>query len=253
MGSAWRKRGRPRLDRPSTDGGTPEAQARRAALAGGGDPALTEHPLGLMLARGLISPEQHEAGIYYAGLYVRAVGRTALSVAPLYRRLLAEEGRGREIDEESQRRIEALYRQGKNRLLAAGRRIAAAVEDLAVFGRPARFLSRAKGAGLRRGPDAAELAAVQEGLSVLVACYGRGARQRGRMEAYRAASLTRRSPAMLPVPARSPDGHAMLRRDFDDLGRREGTSGGASGAVEMPEHLGRLESGLADHQESHHR
>jgi hypothetical protein len=189
MRSAWRKRGRPRLDRPSTDGGTPEIQARRAALAAGGDPVLTEHPLGVMLARGLISREQHEAGSYYAGLYARAVGRTALSAAPLYRRLLAEEGRGREIDEESQRRIEALYRQGKNHLLAAGRRIAAAVEDLAVFGRPARFLGRARGMGLPPGAEAAELAAVQEGLSVLVACYGRGAQRRGRMEAYRAASL----------------------------------------------------------------
>ena len=47
MTIAWRKRGRPRLDRPSNDQGTPEQQAKRSALAGGADPALTEHPLGL--------------------------------------------------------------------------------------------------------------------------------------------------------------------------------------------------------------
>jgi hypothetical protein len=47
MTTAWRKRGRPRFDRPSIDQGTPEQQARRRALAGGGDPALTEHPLGI--------------------------------------------------------------------------------------------------------------------------------------------------------------------------------------------------------------
>src|SRR5215469_11270264 len=32
----WRKRGRPKLDRPDRDTGTPELQARRAALVGGG-------------------------------------------------------------------------------------------------------------------------------------------------------------------------------------------------------------------------
>ncbi len=95
MPRAWRRRGRPPLDRPTTDRGTPEIQARRAALAGGSDPALAEHPLGLMLARALISPEQYEAGCHYAALYARAVARPNLSVAALYRRLLAEPGRAR--------------------------------------------------------------------------------------------------------------------------------------------------------------
>jgi len=109
MRSAWRKRGRPPLGRPSTDQGTPELQARRAVLVGGSDPALSEHPLGIMLARGLITPEQHEAGCYYAGLYGRAVGPPDLSVASLYRRLMAESGRGKEIDEADLGRIQALY------------------------------------------------------------------------------------------------------------------------------------------------
>ena len=192
MRSAWRKRGRPRLGRPSTDQGTPELQARRAVLVGGSDPALSEHPLGIMLARGLITPEQHEAGCYYAGLYGRAVGPPDLSVASLYRRLMAESGRGKEIDEADLGRIQALYRLGKNRLLAAGRRISAATENIAVFGRPARFLVARRTAELKRGPDVAELEAVLEGLYVLVACYGRGAGRRGRFEAYKAASLRTR-------------------------------------------------------------
>ena len=186
---AWRKRGRPRFDRPSVDQGTPEQQARRQALAAGGDPALTEHPLGLMLARGLISVEQHEAGSYYAMLYGWAVGGTDVSVASLYRRLLAEGWHGKEIGEEDLARIQALYRLGKNRLLAAGRRISTATENIAVFGRPARFLSRSAGGKLKRGADFAELEAVLEGLSVLVACYGRGAKRRGRLDAHRPRSL----------------------------------------------------------------
>jgi hypothetical protein len=186
---AWRKRGRPRLGLPAVDRGTPEQQARREALAAGADPALTEHPLGVMLARGLISVEQHRAGCHYAMLYRRAVGRTDLSVASLYRRLLAEDGRGREIEEADLARIEALHRLGKNRLLAAGRRVAAATENIAVFGRPARFLGRSFGGGLRRGADFAELEAVREGLSVLVACYGPGAARRGQLQAHRSPSL----------------------------------------------------------------
>lgn len=192
MRAAWRKRGRPRLDRPSMDQGTPELQARRRLLAAGGDPALTEHPLGVMLARGLISPEQHEAGCYYAMLYSRAVARPELSVAALYRRLMAESGRGREIEEEALERIQALYRLGKNRLLAAGRRVSAATENIAVFGRPARFLGRRAGLPLKRGADFAELEAVLDGLSALVACYGRGAQRRGRLEHHKAPSLLAR-------------------------------------------------------------
>ena len=191
MTGAWRKRGRPRFDRPSIDEGTPEQQVRRRALAAGGDPALTEHPLGLMLARGLISTQQHEAGSYYAMLYGWAVGGTDVSVASLYRRLLAEGWRGKEVDEEELARIQALYRLGKNRLLAAGRRISTATEDITVFGRPARFLSRSAGRSLKRGLDFAELEAVLEGLSVLVACYGRGAKRRGRLEAHRSPNMLR--------------------------------------------------------------
>jgi hypothetical protein len=189
MGANWRKRGRPRLDRPSHDTGTPELQARRSALVGSGDPALAEYPLGIMLARGLICAEEHEAGCYYAALYAKAVARTNLSCAHIYRRMLAESGMGRELDDKSQAHIERLFRQGKNQLLAAGRRICEATENLAVFGRAARFLDRNRAGTLRRGADHSEFQAVLEGLAVLVACYGRGAGRRGRMETHRAASL----------------------------------------------------------------
>ncbi len=140
MATTWRKRGRPKLNRPSNDSGTPELQARRSALVGAGDPVLAEYPLGIMLARGLISAEQHEAGCYYATLYAKAVARTTLSCAHIYRRMLAESGKAQELDDKSQEHIERLFRHGKNRLLAAGRRVCEATENLAVFGRAARFL-----------------------------------------------------------------------------------------------------------------
>jgi hypothetical protein len=56
-------------------------------------------------------------------------------------------------------------------------------------GRAARFLDGRQAAQLRRGADYSEFQAVLDGLAVLVACYGRGAGRRGRMETHRAASL----------------------------------------------------------------
>jgi hypothetical protein len=116
-----------------------------------------------MLARGLISREQYEAGCQYATLYIQTVAPATVSVASLYRRLLAEGGGGQEIDEEDLRRLQALFRLGKNRLLAAGRRVTAATENIAVFARPARFLSRSATMTLKRGADFAELQAVLDG------------------------------------------------------------------------------------------
>jgi hypothetical protein len=78
---------------------------------------------------------------------------------------------------------------GKNKLLAARRRVCEATENLGVFGRAARFLDSRQTAQLRRGADYSEFQAVLDGLAVLVACYGRGAGRRGRMETHRAASL----------------------------------------------------------------
>jgi hypothetical protein len=74
-------------------------------------------------------------------------------------------------------------------LLAAGRRVCEATENLAVFGRSTRFLDSRQTAQLRRGADYSEFQAVLDGLAVLVACYGLGAGRRGRMETHRAASL----------------------------------------------------------------
>jgi hypothetical protein len=149
-----------------------------------------------MLLRGLVTAEQHEVGCYYAFLYGRAVGRSQATCAPLYQRLFADFEGPAELSEEERARAVALFRRGKNRLLAAGRRVCDATENVAVFGRFPRFLDAA-----RRRPasafraDATEFEAIRTGLEVLVACYGRGAGRLGHMEDYKAPSMVERAPA----------------------------------------------------------
>jgi hypothetical protein len=193
-GRAWQgqgRRGRPSRNGPVVDRGTPELRAHRERLAAGGDPALTEYPLGLLLARGLVSREQHEAGCYYAFLYGRSIGRTQVNCSYLFGAQAAGYADRHDLTEAELAKLQALFRQGKNRLLAAGRRVCDATENLVVFGRLPRFLD-----GGRRRPqsawraDEAELAAVRLGLEVLVACYGRAAGRLGRMELHKSPSLT---------------------------------------------------------------
>jgi hypothetical protein len=76
VAGAVSRRGRPPQPRPGIDRGTPELQARRARLAGGGDTALASYPLGILLANGDIGEDAHEAACRYAWLYGFVFGRT---------------------------------------------------------------------------------------------------------------------------------------------------------------------------------
>ena len=85
--------GRPARDpvshRAGRDPGTDELGAKKRALVRGGDPALSEYPLGVCLARGLVTRAQHDDGLYYASLYGRVargygVGRMHGSVEGLW-------------------------------------------------------------------------------------------------------------------------------------------------------------------------
>lgn len=60
------KRGRPKASRPEVDLGTPELIAKRALMAGGGDPAYAEHPLGILYVRGYLSDEHEQSRRMYA-------------------------------------------------------------------------------------------------------------------------------------------------------------------------------------------
>ena len=107
------RRGRPNRDRPDIDRGTPELRAHRERLAAGGDPALSEYPLGLLLARGLVSREQHEAGCYYAFLYGRSIGRTQVNCSYLFGAQAAGYADRHDLTEADLAKLQSLFRQGK--------------------------------------------------------------------------------------------------------------------------------------------
>jgi hypothetical protein len=157
------RRGRPRKQQAATDRGTPETQSFRRKLAAGGDPTLTEYPLGLLRLRALIDGDQHEAGCRYAYLYRQAIGRAQVSYDHLYRELLAVPGGGSERPEASQAQVEALFRRAKRRLMAAGRQICEATEDVAVFGRMPLILGDPR----PNGPGVRQLGAIRAGLDAL--------------------------------------------------------------------------------------
>lgn len=76
--------------RPQRDHGTPELQYKRAVLAQGADPTKTSHPLDLLHARGLISDDQHQAGMRYAWLHALAFGKPQNDLCLRYGRLIGE-------------------------------------------------------------------------------------------------------------------------------------------------------------------
>ena len=81
----------------------------------------------------------------------------------LYRELLAVPGGGSERPDALQARIEALFRQAKRRLMAAGRQICEATEDVAVFGRMPLILGDPR----PDGPGVRQLEAIRAGLDAL--------------------------------------------------------------------------------------
>ena len=133
------RRGRPKraaANDNERDPGTPEAQAKRAALAQGADPAAAAHPLDLLLAHGLIEARAYRAGWRYAGLYRRVIGRADVSFARLYDGLRGEDGRrlipaDDTVDPASAQRH---FRQAQAALRQEGPVIAGITERLVVFG-----------------------------------------------------------------------------------------------------------------------
>jgi hypothetical protein len=180
MAETPRRRGRPRKHPPRIDPGTPELQRHRSILAGPADSSLAEDPLALMVARGLIPPNQAQAGRYYASLYRRSVGRPHLSTNALYQRLaMNAPATSFEEDDAGMAEARRLYRLGKARLLSAGRRAAKATEDLVIFGiRPGFLAAAADGDGNRqerrkeREPADAHYRAILAGLEALAAGFG---------------------------------------------------------------------------------
>lgn len=159
-----KQRGRPRT-RPQ-DYGTPELIAKRWALVGEGAAELAEYPLGVMLARGIITQDQHNSGQRYAWLYGNIIGRVTI------KNVLAP-SKGEAIEDPRQAEMEAAFRLCKNALLMAGRRACNALENAAVFERLPYWLMREMGrVHVVRPSEIAERAAIRSALDALVGVLG---------------------------------------------------------------------------------
>jgi len=178
MKSMNRRRGRPRGEcQTGPDQGTPEAQRKRLELVGGGPPELAEYPLGVLLARRIISREEHDAGCHYAYLRGKALGNT--TIFGMFRALFPTGG-GRALDENVQAVVELRWRAAASAPLAAGRPAKDAVDNTAIYLRLLRWLKSAlaeTGAPYCPHPgECREREALSKGLRALAVHFRLGAR-----------------------------------------------------------------------------
>lgn len=199
---AKRRRGRPAATttgrtqrdpvshRAGRDPGTDELGAKKRALVRGGDPALSEYPLGVCLARGLVTRAQHDDGLHYAGLYGRVargygVGRMHGSVEGLWLALASgfpDRAHGDGTSGPGRRLVDQ-FLAARAALAASGRTALEAVHRVAAFQQFPAFLvgSRPAEPGVAASLDdlRAGLQALSDHFTIL--CQGRrrhGARSR---------------------------------------------------------------------------
>ena len=178
-----RRPGRPRKDRlrsaeaatagaSRSYGPTRQQRAWRSRLVGPSAPQhLAEYPLGILLARKLITEEEHEAGCRYARLFRLAVGGESLRAVNLVGRVFdGPEERG-----EAWLAARAAEHAAARTLLARrGRRVRELVENVTVYQRlPAWCWSgQAPSAGDLRG-----LRRLRDGLADLYRYFSDAARR----------------------------------------------------------------------------
>lgn len=146
--------GRPRSYDPTP---SPQAMAKRCALARGGDPAKTTNPLDLLEGRGLISPAQSDAGRNYGWLRRMVFGRTEARVLDPRQR----GGRDVALEALDWERIEGQYRRLGAALAQRGAGVRAATDSVCVYNR---FPKALLGTG---EVVAGEIEALREGLEAL--------------------------------------------------------------------------------------
>lgn len=122
------RRGRPKLDRPKTDLGTPELIAKRMA-ASPADTTLSTTPLDVLKARQIISDEAHGAATYFAALRKMVFGKAhpgAIDLTAIS---------GASPDEFDRADAEIKYRDACNAIKAMSRASLDAVENLVIHER----------------------------------------------------------------------------------------------------------------------
>jgi len=193
--------GRPRKESTGPDLGTQEQQARRLALVGGVasgvDPAFSESPLGRLFALGLITRDEMRCAAVYAWLYRRATGWSPVGAARIYDGITVPAirsiaiGPQREGPDTERATAQRRFRAVKNRLLAAGRSVCDATENIVVFEMVPGFLMPGERNAVRSlAQRSAHFRAIRAGLAILTACFGAGAGRAGDMAAHRYASLS---------------------------------------------------------------
>lgn len=156
------RRGRPRLERAKKDCGTKELAQRHAA-------GLTMEALDMCLKRGLISEEEHKAGMHLRWLYTLRFGAPTIAAYDH----AAIQGRNLKKEDDAWRgRREKEYEQAMAWLKGEGAHIM--VGNVAIFNRFPRFLFPSKirlltekHAEIAQITHMQELQTLQQGLSLL--------------------------------------------------------------------------------------
>lgn len=129
-GPAQRRR---KIVPPEPDRGTPELRAKREALVGHGDPVLSAHPLGVLLARDVIDEDLYGAGIRYAFLFGKVFGRT--KIVAHYADALVGTRDLAELNDDDVARFERALRDCWQAVQPLGPRAKRLLDDVAVYER----------------------------------------------------------------------------------------------------------------------
>ena len=111
------------------DLGTPEQQQRKRVLVGDADPKYSEYPLGVLLARDIITQDQHDAGCRYAYLAGRVLGKMGPSGSQMHVDRMASGPWYNEDQDDAMEIIEPLWREACGALENCGRRVKVAVDN----------------------------------------------------------------------------------------------------------------------------
>ena len=112
------------------DHGTPESILKRLHIVGPGDPAKAHYQLGIMLERGQITEEQHQAGLVYAKTFRIAICAPQIRANGALARLMPSDSR--EVSETLREELTAVWK----RMVKALGRVKAPTDNVVLFDIP---------------------------------------------------------------------------------------------------------------------
>ena len=154
------RRGRPKLNRPAIDTGTPELIHKRM-MASPMDATLSTNPLDVLKSRKIISDEAHGAASYFAALRKIVFGKAHPGAIDLT--AISSVGMPNELDRAD---AEIKYRDACNAMKAMSRASLGAVENLVVHERWPSWLIN-----WTRGTQSREYHHLSAGIAALLGWY----------------------------------------------------------------------------------